>query len=103
MNKYIEEIERSKKYIQITFAFLLIVASLNFHADENSPEIEKEKSEQTSKTKKEYDSIEEFIEDGEYEILEGFMNILHETEKDKYYLILEKINLTKSLSISHTY
>ena len=52
MNKYIEEIERSKKYIQITFAFLLIVASLNFHADENSPEIEKEKSEQIQKQKK---------------------------------------------------
>ena len=51
MNKYIQEIERLKKYLQITFAFLLIATSLNFHADENSPEIEKEKPEQNSKTK----------------------------------------------------
>ena len=26
----------------------------------------------------------------DYKKIEGFMNILHETEKDKYYLIIEK-------------
>ena len=102
MNRYIKERERSKKYLQITFAFLLIATSLNFHADENTPEIEKEKSEKTAEVKKdkknekkEYKSIEEFIEDGNYEKVEGFMNILHETEKDKYYLIIEKNKLNK--------
>ncbi|NCX25031.1 MAG: DUF5117 domain-containing protein, partial [Proteobacteria bacterium] len=78
------------------------VTSLNFHADEDAPTVEKEKPEQTAEAKKdkkngkkEYETIEEFIEDGEYEKLEGFMNILHETEKDKYYLIIEKNKLNK--------
>ena len=81
---------------------MLIVTSLNFHADEDAPTVEKEKSEQTAEAKKdkkngkkEYETIEEFMEDGEYEKLEGFMNILHETEKDKYYLIIEKNKLNK--------
>ena len=94
--------EKSKKYLQATFAFMLIVTSLNFHADEDAPTVEKEKPEQTAEAKKdkkngkkEYESIEEFMEDGEYEKLEGFMNILHETEKDKYYLIIEKNKLNK--------
>lgn len=94
--------EKSKKYLQATFAFMLIVTSLNFHADEDAPTVEKEKPEQTAEAKKdkkngkkEYETIEEFIEDGEYEKLEGFMNILHETEKDKYYLIIEKNKLNK--------
>ena len=94
--------EKSKKYLQATFAFMLIVTSLNFHADEDAPSVEKEKPEQTAEAKKdkkngkkEYETIEEFIEDGEYEKLEGFMNILHETEKDKYYLIIEKNKLNK--------
>ncbi len=94
--------EKSIKYLQATFAFMLIVTSLNFHADEDAPTVEKEKSEQTAEAKKdkkngkkEYETIEEFIEDGEYEKLEGFMNILHETEKDKYYLIIEKNKLNK--------
>ena len=94
--------EKSIKYLQATFAFMLIVTSLNFHADEDAPTVEKEKPEQTAEEKKdkkngkkEYETIEEFIEDGEYEKLEGFMNILHETEKDKYYLIIEKNKLNK--------
>jgi hypothetical protein len=100
MEKYI--MEKSKKYLQATFAFMLIVTSLNFHADEDAPTVEKEKPEQTAEAKKdkkngkkEYETIEEFMEDGEYEKLEGFMNILHETEKDKYYLIIEKNKLNK--------
>ena len=94
--------EKSKKYLQATFAFMLIVTSLNFHADEDAPTVEKEKPEQTAEAKKdkkngkkEYETIEEFMEDGEYVKLEGFMNILHETEKDKYYLIIEKNKLNK--------
>ena len=94
--------EKSIKYLQATFTFMLIVTSLNFHADEDAPTVEKEKPEQTAEAKKdkkngkkEYETIEEFMEDGEYEKLEGFMNILHETEKDKYYLIIEKNKLNK--------
>ena len=51
------------------------------------------------KGKKEYESIEDFMEDGEFIELNGFMNILHETEKDKYYLIIEenKIQLQETI------
>ena len=45
--------------------------------------------------KKEYKTIDEFIEDGEFVSMEGFMNILHETEKDKYYLVLDETQLNK--------
>ena len=43
--------------------------------------------------KKEYKTINEFLEDGEYVSMEGFMNILHETEKDKYYMVLNEDQL----------
>ena len=45
--------------------------------------------------KKEYKTIDEFIEDGEFVSMEGFMNILHETEKDKYFLVLDESQLNK--------
>ena len=45
--------------------------------------------------KKEYETIEEFLEDGEYLAIDGFMNIIHETEKDKYFLVLEDSQLNK--------
>ncbi len=45
--------------------------------------------------KKEYKSINEFIEDGEFITLDGFMEILHETKKDEYYLILNEDQLDK--------
>jgi hypothetical protein len=45
--------------------------------------------------KKEYKTINEFLEDGEYVSMEGFMNILHETEKDKYYMVLNEDQLNK--------
>lgn len=50
MEKYI--MEKSIKYLQATFAFMLIVTSLNFHADEDAPTVEKEKPEQTAEAKK---------------------------------------------------
>ena len=45
--------------------------------------------------KKEYKTIDEFLEDGEYISIDGFMNILRETEKDKYYLVLNEDQLNK--------
>ena len=48
-----------------------------------------------TKKKKEYKTIEEFIEDGEFLSMKGYMNILHETEKHKYYLVLDDSQLNK--------
>ena len=38
-------------------------------------------------------TIEEFIEDGEFEIIEGMFDIYYETEEDTYYTIIEDENL----------
>ena len=40
-------------------------------------------------------TIEEFIEDGEFEIIEGMFDIYYETEEDTYYTIIEDENLSK--------
>ena len=62
--------------------------------EEKAEEQPKDKKALTGK-KKEYKNIDDFLEDGEYISIDGFMNILHETEKDKYYLILDKDQLNK--------
>ena len=45
--------------------------------------------------KEEYETIEEFLEDGEYELIDGFLKLYKETEKDKYYLELADTDLNK--------
>ena len=45
--------------------------------------------------KKEYETIEEFIEDGEYELIDGFLKLYRDTEGDKYYLELSDDDLNK--------
>ena len=45
--------------------------------------------------KEEYETIEEFLEDGEYELIDGFLKLYKETEKDKYYLELADADLNK--------
>ena len=68
---------------------------------ENENEVEENVSEQPKmpkgpmSKKKEYKTIDEFLEDGEYKSIDGFMNILHETEKDKYFMILNDDQLNK--------
>ena len=64
-------------------------------------EVEEDTSEQPKmpkgpmSKKKEYKTIDEFLEDGEFKSLDGFMNILHETDKDKYFMILNENQLNK--------
>ena len=38
----------------------------------------------------EFESIEEFLEDGEYELIDGFLKIYRDTEEDEYYLQLSE-------------
>ena len=66
----------------------------NSSQEESNGESEKKAKGMPGK-KKEYKTIDEFIEDGEFVSMEGFMNILHETEKDKYYLVLDEDQLNK--------
>jgi hypothetical protein len=93
-------------YFFLTFAgYSLITFVPNVNAeDEAKPESTEETKESSSGEKgkmggkgkkKEYESIDEFLEDGEYKSIDGFMNLLHETEKDKYFLVLEESELNK--------
>ena len=40
-------------------------------------------------------TISEFLEEGEFEVFEGMIDIYYETEEDTYYTIIEEENLTK--------
>ena len=87
-------------------SYALVSFTPNIHSDDD---VKPETSEETKDSKKsdskdmkggkgkkkEYESVEEFLEDGEYKAIDGFMNILHETKKDKYFLVLEEDQLNK--------
>ncbi|MDC0439653.1 zinc-dependent metalloprotease [Gammaproteobacteria bacterium] len=95
----------SKLFLICVFGFTLIAFTANINAQESEkPEsvedssdtvLEDSKMGKGKKDKKDYASIKEFIEDGEFKELNGFMNILHETEEDKYYLIIEEDKINK--------
>ena len=40
-------------------------------------------------------TISEFLEEGEFEVFEGMIDIYYETEEDTYYTIIDEENLTK--------
>ena len=100
MNKFINI---SKNNYRTCVLSLILLFSFNFQAEEEkkaeevkeTPAQSSEEKKDKKNGKKDYESIDDFIEDGEYQKLEGFLNILHETEKDKYYLIIEKDKLNK--------
>ncbi|MDA9041357.1 zinc-dependent metalloprotease [Gammaproteobacteria bacterium] len=95
----------SKLFLICVFGYTLIAFTANINAQESEkPEsvedssdavLEDSKMGKSKKDKKDYASIKEFIEDGEFKELNGFMNILHETEEDKYYLIIEEDKINK--------
>ena len=95
----------SKLFLICVFGYTLIAFTANINAQESEkPEsvedssdtvLEDSKMGKGKKDKKDYASIEEFIEDGEFKELNGFMNILHETEEDKHYLIIEEDKINK--------
>ena len=95
----------SKLFLICVFGYTLIAFTANINSQESEkPEsvedssdavLEDSKMGKGKKDKKDYASIKEFIEDGEFKELNGFMNILHETEEDKYYLIIEEDKINK--------
>ena len=54
-----------------------------------------EDSEDKEKEEEKEPTIAEFIEDGEFEIIEGMLDIYYETEEDTYYTIIEEEDLSK--------
>jgi len=76
-------------------AYPSMVEKQNTQPEDNNVEEPAEKPKGKKGKKEEFKSIEEFLEDKEFEILDGFMNIIHETEKDKYYLVIKEAQLNK--------
>ena len=99
---------KNKSKLLNIFLFTIIFIGLNAFSidisanDEKVNSSEEKTDDSTSKKpkgmpgkKKEYKTVDEFIEDGKFTSMDGFMNILHETEKDKYYLVLNTDQLNK--------
>jgi len=99
---------KNKSKLLNIFLFTIIFIGLNVFSidvsanDEKVNSSEEKTDDSTSKKpkgmpgkKKEYNTVDEFIEDGKFTSMDGFMNILHETEKDKYYLVLNTDQLNE--------
>ena len=80
------------------FSFILIADENVEDVAEESPEsiVEEENQEEKEEEEKEKEpTISEFIEKGEFEIIEGMLDIYYETEEDTYYTIVDEENLSK--------
>ena len=82
----------------VLFSFVLIADESVEDAAEESSEsvVEEENQEEKEEEEEEKEpTISEFIEEGEFEIIEGMLDIYYETEEDTYYTIVEEENLSK--------
>ena len=80
------------------FSFVLIADESAEDAAEESSESVVEEDNQEEKEQEEEEkepTISEFIEEGEFEIIEGMLDIYYETEEDTYYTIVDEENLSK--------
>ena len=80
------------------FSFVLIAdESAEDAAEESSESVveEENQEEKEEEEEKKEPTISEFIEEGEFEIIEGMLDIYYETEEDTYYTIVDEENLSK--------
>ena len=79
------------------FSFVLIADESAEDAAEESSEsvVEEENQEEREEEEEKEPTISEFIEEGEFEIIEGMLDIYYETEEDTYYTIVDEENLSK--------
>ena len=92
------------KNISCLLSLLLVFSYVSF-ADDESMEAPKDSEEvvediaedaMDEETEEDKDpTISEFIEEGEFEVIEGMIDIYYETEEDTYYTIIEEKNLSK--------
>ena len=75
------------------------VAPVKVEAENKTTEVKEEsadKKENKGKDKKKKpETVAEFIEEEELKQIDGFLTLLHDEEKDKYYLVLESSELNK--------
>ena len=82
----------------VLFSFVLIADESVEDAAEESSEsvVEEENQEEKEEEEEEKEpTISEFIEEGEFEIIEGMLDIYYETEEDTYYTIVDEESLSK--------
>ena len=82
----------------VLFSFVLIAdESIEDVAEESSESVvEEENQEEKEEEEEEKEpTISEFIEEGEFEIIEGMLDIYYETEEDTYYTIVDEESLSK--------
>ena len=92
------------KNISYLLSLLLAFSFVSFADEEvketpkESEEVGEEVTEESSGEEAEEDkepTISEFIEEGDFEVIEGMLDIYYETEEDTYYTIIEEGNLSK--------
>ena len=92
------------KNISYLLSLLLAFSYVSFadeevkEAPKESEEVVEEVTEESSGEEAEEDkepTISEFIEEGDFEVIEGMLDIYYETEEDTYYTIIEEGNLSK--------
>ena len=88
------------KNISYLLSLLLVFSYVSFADEEvkEAPKESKDVAEEPVDEKSEEDkepTISEFIEEGEFEVFEGMIDIYYETEEDTYYTIVEEENLSK--------
>jgi hypothetical protein len=75
------------------------VAPVKVEAENKTTEIKEDSAEKKEKKgkdkKKKPETIAKFIEEEELKRIDGFLTLLHDEEKDKYYLVLESSELNK--------
>ena len=82
----------------VLFSFVLIADESVEDAAEESSEsvVEEENQEEKEEEEEEKEpTISEFIEEGEFEIIEGMLDIYYESEEDTYYTIVDEESLSK--------
>ena len=82
----------------VLFSFVLIADESVEDAAEESSEsvVEEENQEEKEEEEEEKEpTISEFIEEGEFEIIEGMLDIYYETEEATYYTIVDEESLSK--------
>jgi hypothetical protein len=94
----------------IYLAFVLVFSTHFIIADEDAAPVKVEAENKTTEVKEESadkkekkgkdkkkkpETVAEFIEEEELKQIDGFLTLLHDEEKDKYYLVLESSELNK--------
>ena len=93
----------------IYLAFVLAFSTNFIIADDNAVPVKVEAENKTTEVKEESadkkdkgkdkkkkpETVAEFIEEEELKQIDGFLTLLHDEEKDKYYLVLESSELNK--------